>query len=637
MKNQRVLSRGALPFALAVVGICASVSSASDAGLAAADQVSKASYIDFMDNWLYTHAGDDRGYGPEHDLAMDNIAALLESYGLTVTLEPFNYSGTTYYNVVGTKLGTTYPDQQLIVGAHYDSVDNPGADDDASGVALMLEVARIVSQYDSDYTIKFIAFDREEQGLIGSSAYVDAHLGDDIVGMLQADMVAYDPDTNHARLYGASESIPLKNAMLESIMMYGDGLSGADYGWNGQSNHAPFADVGFQACLLIEGEVWDNPYYHTQQDSFENPDNLNFDYAVMMTRSAVGWLVDAAGVDVPYDALELTFPDGMPEYIDPNGGTTMNVQIGEVGDAVHEPGTGMLHYDVGAGWENMSMEVLADDMYEAVFPPADCPGVILYYFSVETTGGEVFNEPRTAPMMSFDAISAYAKVIYFEDDFETDTGWSASGDASTGHWERGVPAGGGERGDPPTDYDGSGQCYLTGNEYGDSDIDDGYVYLDSPTLDLSEGDAEINYALWYTNDYGGDPDNDYFRTYISNDDGDNWVQAEKLGPDSVSGWFIHAFWVGDFVTPTDTVKVRFEASDLGDGSVVEAGVDAFAIVTYDCESPCPADITGDGTVDVLDLLEVLAQWGSSGSADVTGDGTVDVLDLLEILGAWGPC
>ena len=53
--------------------------------------------------------------------------------------------------------------------------------------------------------------------------------------------------------------------------------------------------------------------------------------------------------------------------------------------------------------------------------------------------------------------------------------------------------------------------------------------------------------------------------------------------------------------------------------------------------PCPADITGDGVVDVLDLLEVLSQWGTTGSADINEDGTVDVLDLLEVLSAWGSC
>jgi len=61
-------------------------------------------------------------------------------------------------------------------------------------------------------------------------------------------------------------------------------------------------------------------------------------------------------------------------------------------------------------------------------------------------------------------------------------------------------------------------------------------------------------------------------------------------------------------------------------------------VNPDCPEPeCPADITGDGVVDVLDILEVLAQWGGSGSADITGNGVVDVLDLLEVLAAWGPC
>ena len=71
-----------------------------------------------------------------------------------------------------------------------------------------------------------------------------------------------------------------------------------------------------------------------------------------------------------------------------------------------------------------------------------------------------------------------------------------------------------------------------------------------------------------------------------------------------------------------------------DGYFVDQGGNEF----YDeCPGDCPADVTGDGVVDVLDLLEVLGQWGGSGSADITGDGIVDVLDLLEVLGAWGAC
>ena len=108
---------------------------ASGMGQVAAAQVSEASYRHYLDDMLYTHAGDNRGFGPEHDLAQANIAALFASFGLTVTLEPVNYGGDVYYNVVGTKLGATLPDQEYIIGAHYDSVSNPGADDNASGVA----------------------------------------------------------------------------------------------------------------------------------------------------------------------------------------------------------------------------------------------------------------------------------------------------------------------------------------------------------------------------------------------------------------------------------------------------------------------------------------------------------------------
>ncbi|UCC32787.1 MAG: M28 family peptidase, partial [Phycisphaerales bacterium] len=138
---------------------------ASPEGEVAAALVSEESYCHYLDDELYAHEGDNRGFGPEHDLAQANIISLFASFGLTVTLEPFDYYGATYHNVVGTHLGTATPDQEYVIGAHYDSVDNPGADDNASGVALVLEAARVLSRYESDFTIRFVAFDREEQGL----------------------------------------------------------------------------------------------------------------------------------------------------------------------------------------------------------------------------------------------------------------------------------------------------------------------------------------------------------------------------------------------------------------------------------------------------------------------------------------
>ena len=78
---------------------------ASEPGGVAAALVTEASYRHYLYDELYTHAGHDRHFGPEHDLARDNIAAIMTDLGLDVTLEPFDYLGETFYNVVGEKLG----------------------------------------------------------------------------------------------------------------------------------------------------------------------------------------------------------------------------------------------------------------------------------------------------------------------------------------------------------------------------------------------------------------------------------------------------------------------------------------------------------------------------------------------------
>ncbi len=316
MDAMRIRHGRALAAAAMVVGLAAVAAHGSQAGLKAADQVSETAYRYFLgdnqgiEGLLYTHDGDNRGVnGPEHDLARDNIAAMFQQYGLTVTLEPVQYGGKTYYNVVGTKTGTLYPTQEYVIGAHYDSVNNPGADDNASGVALVLEAARILTRYESAYTIRFIAFTREEQGLYGSKAYVNAHIMDDIRGMVSADMVAYAASTNRARIYGRTSS-PIKTHLGNAITLYGNGLTWVDSGWIPNSDHSPFDTAGYDACLLIEYEVWSNPYYHLPSDSVDNPNNINYPFAVRMTRSMVGFLVDRAGVavrpaggDVNYDSM----------------------------------------------------------------------------------------------------------------------------------------------------------------------------------------------------------------------------------------------------------------------------------------------------------------------------------------------
>jgi hypothetical protein len=303
-------------------------------GRVAAARVREESYRYYLDDMLYAHAGDDRSItGPEHDLARDNIEMLLTSFGLTVMLEPFvlDYPepDTVYYNVVATKLGTAYPDQYYIVSAHYDSaypltehgkapliVDPdggeqgvPGAVDNASGVALVLEAARVVSKYESDYTIRFIAFDAEEWGKAGSLAYVEDHIDDDIVGVANADMVAYNSGTNSATISCTAPSEPLQNALALAVDAYGDGLSYDLQGGSAGSDQWSFEQAGFQGCQLAEkAENPGNPFYHTLRDNVDEPDYIDYAYATRMTRSMMGFLVDNAGVyvdDIPdadYDA-----------------------------------------------------------------------------------------------------------------------------------------------------------------------------------------------------------------------------------------------------------------------------------------------------------------------------------------------
>ncbi|MHC4697556.1 MAG: M28 family metallopeptidase, partial [Planctomycetota bacterium] len=269
---------------------------ASDMGATAAARVNEDSYSYFLIDMLYTWIGDNRGFGPEHDLAQANIFDLMESFGLTVALEPVTYYGT-YYNVVGTKLGTTYPDQEYVIGAHYDSVGNPGADDNASGVALVLEAARVLTNYESEYTIRFVAFDREEVGLVGARDYVSAHSGDDILGMISADMVAYNSEgANIVDIYGKTASNPIKQALGEAVASYGAGVTPRVAGSSGGSDHVPFESAGIDACLLIE--KWGNPYYHTPQDAVNMFDYIDYTYATNNTRAVVGYLVDHAGVSV---------------------------------------------------------------------------------------------------------------------------------------------------------------------------------------------------------------------------------------------------------------------------------------------------------------------------------------------------
>jgi hypothetical protein len=314
-----------------------------------------------------------------------------------------------------------------------------------------------------------------------------------------------------------------------------------------------------------------------------------------------------------------------------------------------EPGTGKIYIDTGSGYVEYAMVENAPNDYDAVFPASDCGVTVAYYFTAETVGGGMQLWPPNAPGDYYTALSAVSVSVDFDDDFETDQGWTVSNSAglTDGAWDRGVPIGGGDRGDPPTDADGSGQCYVTDNVDGNSDVDDGSTTLMSPIMDASQGEAYITYYRWYDNTNGSSPNQDIFEVELSQDGGFSWRDLETVGPagsENAGGWFHKAFRVRDFITPTNTVRVRFIASDTDPGSVVEAGVDGVQMILVDCEGGVvPGDIDGNGVVDVNDFLLMLGAWGDcpdpcppSCPADIDGNCGVDVNDFLILLANWTP-
>ena len=87
--------------------------------------------------------------------------------------DPFSYGRIKSKNLIITKKGTKYPDKYVIICGHFDSLNGPGVNDNGSGTSIMLEAAKILKDIPTEYSIKFIHFSGEEQGLIGSKHYVN--------------------------------------------------------------------------------------------------------------------------------------------------------------------------------------------------------------------------------------------------------------------------------------------------------------------------------------------------------------------------------------------------------------------------------------------------------------------------------
>jgi hypothetical protein len=235
-----------------------------------------------------------------------------ESYGLDVELdefyaEPWYGEPFTCWNVVAEKPGIKDRDVIYIICGHLDSTVGfsylpepvaPGADDNASASAAALEAARVTQEYDFKYTIRYINFGAEEQGLCGSFDYAyEAYLnGEDIQGVVNLDMVLYAP-YGYETLYVPYnyDSQDLAEYFETAAEMYVPDLdvTTAYSPDSGYSDHYPFWYYGFPAILGVETAVWYNPYYHTTQDLLVNYEGY-FPFGTDAVKAAVATIASLA-------------------------------------------------------------------------------------------------------------------------------------------------------------------------------------------------------------------------------------------------------------------------------------------------------------------------------------------------------
>lgn len=242
--------------------------------------------------------------------------------GLTVRKQPFQALGGTYHNVIGTARsasGQGNPEPPLIVAAHFDTVErSPGADDNASALAVMLAVVRQVRSMKLVRPIQFIAFNLEEEDLLGSTAYTALlrKNRETIQGAIVLECVGYAshqhnsqtippgvpiavPTTgNFLAVIGNERSQALTGSVVQAMKSHlpivplvvpGNGEKLPD---TRRSDHTSFWEQGFPAVMLTDTANFRNPHYHRSTDTL---DTLNLDFIVSVADGLTSAVIELAG------------------------------------------------------------------------------------------------------------------------------------------------------------------------------------------------------------------------------------------------------------------------------------------------------------------------------------------------------
>ena len=266
--------------------------------------------------------------------AKDWIINRYQDLGYTdIETQEFDVFGQTTSNIIITKTGSVYPNTFLIIDGHYDTVNGPGANDNGSGTALILELARLLKDVDTEYSIKFIHFSGEEEGLLGSGFYVDNTVNPenlDIKLVLNIDQIGgiagmnnntitcerdeSSPNSNNAASAQATQEMANCFRLYSSLQTQIAEAYGSDY--------VPFENNGEIITGLYETN--ESPYTHSPDDIIENMDP---NYVFEVAKGAMGSALHFAVARETLGVSENNFTENVTVYPNPsNGKFTINLK-----------------------------------------------------------------------------------------------------------------------------------------------------------------------------------------------------------------------------------------------------------------------------------------------------------------------
>ncbi len=231
-----------------------------------------------------------------NDTAAYYITEKLRDLELNFETDTYSIKG---LNILATQIGQTYPNSIYLIGAHYDAVARYCADDNASGVATILETARILSKQCFDYTIMYAFWDEEELGLVGSKNYANnlASNETNIAGVINLDMLAYDSNNDgifDIHTQADTASLYLKDKVLSVLYHHNLNLTANIFNpGTTRSDHASFWSNNIPAVMFGEsffgGDA--NHAYHSIDDRIEL---FNIPYYTELTKLTLGTLASLA-------------------------------------------------------------------------------------------------------------------------------------------------------------------------------------------------------------------------------------------------------------------------------------------------------------------------------------------------------